>query len=345
MKFSRIIGKIDPKLVQQAEEKLSSVFLELGTRYDNEHVGTGYGGDPLIFSLMYPVDHVCTMNIPTAATDGRRYYWNPKFVLKHSKKGLRIICGHEAWHAIYMHPQRRGSRIPKLWNIAVDYIVNGTCMEDFKSRHHDPVAEFSKNLGRFMPLNVFCELIKNPFQKIAGFEDITPVMQDPDKPSCELPAPDEDRDLTPEEQKELERREKGVRFYYADAALDEEMKRPENIYDLLYSLLPKCPKCGRVGIYPSPKKGKQQGQKGKGQKGQQGKGPDDATTRCRAKVKEKVMIMVEINHATVQVKGNNLVRVKGNQAKVLVRDSQMMTSWARAITVGVAATAASTSSD
>ena len=39
MKFSRIIGKIDPKLVFQAEEKLSQVFLELGTRYNNEHVG------------------------------------------------------------------------------------------------------------------------------------------------------------------------------------------------------------------------------------------------------------------------------------------------------------------
>lgn len=274
MKFSRVIGKIDPKLVSQAEDKLSTVFLELGTRYDNEHVGSGMGGDPLIFSLMYPVDHVCTMNIPTAATDGKRYYWNPKFVLKHSKKGLRIICGHEAWHAIYMHPQRRGSRLPKLWNIAVDYIVNGTVMEDFKTRKMDASTEFTKNLGRFMPLGVFCDLIKNPYQKIPGFEDITPIMQDPDKPQCELPAPNEDRELTPEERKELERREKGVKFYYSDPNLEEDMKRPEKIYDLLYSLLPKCPKCGRIGIYPKPgaKKNQGQGQQSGKQPGQQGQG-------------------------------------------------------------------------
>jgi hypothetical protein len=274
MKFSRVIGKIDPKLVSQAEERLSQVFLELGTRYDNEHVGTGLGGDPLIFSLMYPVEHICTMNIPTAATDGKRYYWNPKFILKHSRKGMRIVCGHEAWHAIYMHPSRRGSRNPKLWNIAVDYIVNGTVMEDFRARKKDPAAEFTKNLGRFMPFGTFCEFVKNPFQKIPGFEDIAPGIQDPNAPdqSCQLPAPGEDRELTPQEKRELEKREKGAKFYYADPNLEEDLKRPEKLYDILYNLLPKCPKCGRLGMYQKPNSG-QKGQKGKqpGQ-GQQGQG-------------------------------------------------------------------------
>lgn len=274
MKFSRIIGKVDPKLVQQAEEKLSKVFLELAVRYDNEHVGSGWGGDALIFALMYPVEHFCTLNMPTAATDGRRFYWNPKFVIKHSIKGLRIVCAHEAWHAIYMHPSRRGSRNPKLWNIAVDYIVNGTVMEDFKSRKKDPAVEFTKNLGRYMPLDKFCELVKDPFAKIVGFEDINPTVEDPNAPTVELPGPCEDRELTAEERKLLEKREKGAKFYYADPGLEEDMKRPERIYDLLYSLIPKCAKCGRLGMYPVPekknKKSKQAGSKDKGDKSQQG---------------------------------------------------------------------------
>jgi predicted metal-dependent peptidase len=274
MQFSRVIGKIDPKLVNQAADKLSQVFLELGTRYNNEHVGTGMGGDPLIFGLMYPVEHICTMNIPTAATDGKRYYWNPKFVLKQSRIGLRIICGHEAWHAIYMHPQRRGSRLPKLWNIAVDYIVNGTVMEDFKARKMDPGEMFSKHLGKYMTLEQYAQMLKNPFGTIKGFEDINPLPEDPNAPQVELPAANEDRELTPQEQKELEKREKAVKFYYADPDLDEEMKRPEKIYDYLYSLLPKCQKCGRIGMYqmPNNKKGKKdKGQGGKDQDKQQGK--------------------------------------------------------------------------
>jgi predicted metal-dependent peptidase len=279
MKFSRVIGKIDPQLIEQAEERLSKVFLELAVRYDNKHVGTGYGGDSLIFSLMYPVAHVATLNLPTAGTQGTMYFWNPKFILKQSIKGLRIVCAHEAWHAIYMHPMRRGSRNPKLWNIAVDYIVNGTVMEDFKARGHDAVAEFSKNLGRFMTLPQFCELIKNPYAKIPGFEDIVPVATDPNAPVVELPAPDEDRELTPEECQELEKREKRVKasFFYADPDLGEDMKSPERIYELLYNLLPKCPKCGALGMYQKPKKkdDKKDGQeKGKGDKGDKGKKKD-----------------------------------------------------------------------
>lgn len=271
MKFSRVIGKIDDKLVAQAEEKLTNVFLELGTRYNNEHVGTGMGGDPLIFGLMYPVEHVCTLNMPTAATDGKRYYWNPKFVLKQSRIGLRIICGHEAWHAIYMHPQRRGSRLPKLWNIAVDYIVNGTVMDDFKARKRDPKEEFTKHLGKYMTLTQYAELLKNPFATQKGFEDLKP--DDAGDSTVNLPAPNEDRELTPKELKELERREKSQKFFYADPDLDEEMRRPEKIYDFLYNLLPKCPKCGRVGMYQKPNQKKDKGKdkgKGKQDKGDQG---------------------------------------------------------------------------
>lgn len=272
MKFSRVIGKVDPKLVAQAEDKLSQVFLELGTRYNNEHVGTGMGGDPLIFGLMYPVEHVCTLNMPTAATDGKRYYWNPKFVLKQSRIGLRIICGHEAWHALYMHPQRRGSRLPKLWNIAVDYIVNGTVMDDLKARRMDPKVEFSKHLGKYMTLSQYAEMLKNPFAPIKGFEDMKPGVDQAD-PTVELPAPNEDRELTPKEIKELERKEKATKFFYADPDLEEDMKRPERIYDFLYNLLPKCPKCGSVGMYKMPGKGKGKDKnKGKGDKQDQGQG-------------------------------------------------------------------------
>ena len=257
MKFSKIIGTVDPKLVQQAEEKLSSIFIELGTNYTNTHIGTTLGGDPLLFSLVFPVEHVCTMNMPTAATDGVRFYWNPKFVLKKSKIGLRIIVSHESFHALYLHCQRRGSRIPKLWNIAVDYIVNNMAMDDLKTRRQNPEECFTKHMGRYMPLDKYMEMLKDPFKKIKGFEDLN--VGKGETSDVKLPSPNEDRDLTEREQKELERREKQSSFYFADPSLDEDIKRPEKIYDMLYALLPKCPKCGSVGVYKRPKKDKGKG--------------------------------------------------------------------------------------
>lgn len=287
MKFTKIIGEVNERMVEQAENKLSQVFLELGTRYNNEHVGSGMGGDPLIFGLMYPVEHICTNNIPTAATDGKRYYWSPKFVIKTSRIGLRLICSHEAWHALYMHPQRRGSRLPKLWNIAVDYIVNNTAMEDLKARRLDPQTVFTKNLGRYMTLDQYSQLLKDPFKPIPGFEDINP-MTDANSSDEKLPLPNEDRELTSEEKKTLERKEKGVKFFFADPDLSEDMKSPEKIYDMLYALLPKCPKCGRIGYYKPPqnndgKKGKKEkkSDKNQGDQGdQQGKGQGKQKQDC-----------------------------------------------------------------
>lgn len=277
MKFSTVIGNVDANLVSQAETKLTSMMLELATRYNNEHVGSLIGGDPLIFMLMAPCQHVCTLGMPTAATDGKRYYWNPKFVLKQSKIGLRIIAAHEAWHAIYMHPMRRGSRLPKLWNIAVDYIVNGMVMEDFKNRKMNPDDMFQKHLGRYMTLKQYAEMLKDPFKPQKGFEDVDPIKDNTADDKVVLPKPSEDRDLTPEEQKSLENKEKKQKFYFADSTLDEEMKSPEKIYDFLYGLLPKCPKCGSVGMYkkPQPKRAKGKSDaKGKGEKGEKGDKPE-----------------------------------------------------------------------
>jgi len=258
MNFSKVIGKIDKELVKQAENFLTQIFVELGTKYDNTHIGSKLGGDAMVFSLMYPIEHICTLNIPTAATDGKRFYWNPKFVLKQSKIGLRIICAHEAWHAVYMHPARRGSRLPRLWNIAVDYIVNGTAMDDLKNRKLNAAEVFEKNLGKYMPLEKYAEMLKNPFAKIKGFEDLDPSVDS--SPTGKLPKVDDDRELTDEEIKELEKREKGPKFYFADPDLPEDMKNPNKIYDYLFNLLPKCPKCGSVGVYSLPQNGK--GKKG-----------------------------------------------------------------------------------
>lgn len=250
MNFTRVIGKIDDKLVRKAEDKLSQVFLELALRYDYPSSASGLGGDPLLFSLIYPVEHVCTLNCPTVCTDGIRFFWNPNFVIKQSRIGLRIICSHEAWHAIYLHPQRRGSRLPKLWNIAVDYIVNGNCMEDLKARKQNPIEVFLKHMGRYATIKQYSEMLKNPWGKVKGFEDCDPTISEGKE--VNLPGPNEDRELTIDEMKELERREKSVKFYFADPDLEDDMKSPEKIYDLLYKLLPKCPVCGRIGYYKKP---------------------------------------------------------------------------------------------
>lgn len=65
----------------------------------------------------------------TAATDGRKFYYNSEFVNKMPLKQLEFLCGHEILHAVYDHMGRRGDRDPKISNIAADYCVNGDLVE------------------------------------------------------------------------------------------------------------------------------------------------------------------------------------------------------------------------
>jgi len=61
---------------------------------------------------------------PTAATDGRKFYYNSNFIKELPQKQVEFLVGHEVLHAVYDHMGRRGDREPRLWNIADDYCVN-----------------------------------------------------------------------------------------------------------------------------------------------------------------------------------------------------------------------------
>ena len=67
---------------------------------------------------------------PTAATDGRNFMYNKKFVEKLSVKKLEFLFAHEICHAVFDHFGRCGSRIPQLANIAQDYAVNQILVDE-----------------------------------------------------------------------------------------------------------------------------------------------------------------------------------------------------------------------
>jgi predicted metal-dependent peptidase len=61
---------------------------------------------------------------PTAATDGRKFYFNPHFVNALPPGENVFLAAHELGHCIYEHFTRREGRDPKMWNIAGDYVIN-----------------------------------------------------------------------------------------------------------------------------------------------------------------------------------------------------------------------------
>jgi predicted metal-dependent peptidase len=67
---------------------------------------------------------------PTAATNGRDFYYNTEFVKKLSTKKLEFLFGHEICHCIFDHFGRVGSRDRQLSNIAQDYAVNQILVDE-----------------------------------------------------------------------------------------------------------------------------------------------------------------------------------------------------------------------
>lgn len=66
---------------------------------------------------------------PTAATEGRHFFYNSEFINRLSLKECEFLFGHEVLHVVYDHMGRRGDREPRLWNIADDYCVNSDLIE------------------------------------------------------------------------------------------------------------------------------------------------------------------------------------------------------------------------
>ena len=61
---------------------------------------------------------------PTAATDGKRFYYNSEFIDKLPLRQCEFLAGHEVLHVVYDHLGRKQERDGRLSNIAADYCVN-----------------------------------------------------------------------------------------------------------------------------------------------------------------------------------------------------------------------------
>jgi predicted metal-dependent peptidase len=77
---------------------------------------------------------------PTAAVDGRNFYYNRDFVEKLDIDETVFLVGHEVGHCIYEHFLRRGDRDPKLWNMAGDYKINAMLVRENIGRLIDKVT-------------------------------------------------------------------------------------------------------------------------------------------------------------------------------------------------------------
>lgn len=75
-------------------------------------------------SVVANVDYQESRNIPTAATDGEKIYYNPEFLQSLSVDEQVFVFAHEVCHIAFDHILRSEGKDPKIWNIATDAVIN-----------------------------------------------------------------------------------------------------------------------------------------------------------------------------------------------------------------------------
>ncbi len=99
---------------------------------------------------------------PTAATDGRNFYYNTKFVEKLSVKKLEFLFAHEICHCVFDHFGRVGSRDRQMSNIAQDFAVNQILVDDRIGERITEVKICQDNKYRGMAWEeIYDDLMKN----------------------------------------------------------------------------------------------------------------------------------------------------------------------------------------
>lgn len=130
------------------QEQVSSCMTRLFRKPEN-------GGNPFLFAYAAPKPHELILElggqkIDTAATDGRKYYWNPEFLAKLTPDELSVVMQHEGYHVIFFHAKRGMGKMHRVWNISVDYVVNACIWNDHEKLHRKG-SLFGGNIGDPLP--------------------------------------------------------------------------------------------------------------------------------------------------------------------------------------------------
>ena len=112
-KFDNLVGPTDKKIDHDARERLVTARIGLLLRHS-------FFGNLATRMQLINADEWCA----TAATDGKTFYYNSRFIMMLKPKEVEFLVAHEVLHVVYDHMGRRNHRDPQIWNIADDYAVN-----------------------------------------------------------------------------------------------------------------------------------------------------------------------------------------------------------------------------
>jgi len=171
-------GLVSPKKLSELNEKLSACLTGMYRKPSS-------GGNPFLYALSVSKKHFLAadqeitavmkkdgkdvpafLSCPTAATDGKQYYWHPDFLSKLATEELCVVMEHESLHVVFDHPGRMKHAMYIARAYAIDYVVN-SCIEKNHKMTQRRGQLWGGNLGTPVLLRVLLDHIDG---RIDAFE-------------------------------------------------------------------------------------------------------------------------------------------------------------------------------
>ena len=85
---------------------------------------------PFVGTVAMNMPFILTVDVSTAATNGKKVMFNPHFVDTLTDEELTFLTAHECMHPMLEHNYRRHERTHTRWNHAADYVINKLLVDE-----------------------------------------------------------------------------------------------------------------------------------------------------------------------------------------------------------------------
>lgn len=114
-----------------------------------------------ILALQTPIIETSSEKIPAFGTNGRDIFYNREYFKSITVPEITFCLSHCIYHMIFGHPFRRGGRDPKIWDMAIDYVVNSALIAGKVGTMPKGMLYDSKYTHHMTADEVYDDLIKN----------------------------------------------------------------------------------------------------------------------------------------------------------------------------------------
>jgi predicted metal-dependent peptidase len=132
---------------------------------------------PFFATVLYATPCVESDRVPTAGTDMKTIWFNPKFMDGLSLEHCLFVFAHEVMHIVLMHGLRRGNRDATIWNIACDFAIN-LILKDSKL-DMPPDGLLDEKYRDMSAEQIYDDLIKNA-ERVPASGFMSGDLQEPD---------------------------------------------------------------------------------------------------------------------------------------------------------------------